>query len=300
MDIKNIKTFVRVAELKNFTKAAQELNYVQSTVTMQIQLLEKELGFPLFDRVGKKISLTDLGREFLSYAYEIIHIFEKAETINKNDTEIKGSLRIGISESLLFSVLNDLLPDFKNKYKNVNISIKTGHTFELLEQIKQNQLDIIYVSKSKNSDPDINCYYLKKERLVFVAPLDHPLSKAKKVPLEEVFKHEFVVTEKEGICYSRLKEMAAQNGCSLLDVVEIDSVAVLIDLVKNGMGLAFLPEYAVKKQVNKKEIVLLDVEYPAQYYYSQILCHKSRWLSPWAKGFVSLIEQARVQTKKHP
>lgn len=295
MDIRNIKTFVRVAELKNFTKAAQEMNYVQSTVTMQIQMLEKELGFPLFDRVGKKISLTDMGGEFLAYAYEILHLFERAEGINKNDTNIKGTLRIGISESLLFTVLVDLLPDFKKKYKNLNISVKTGHTFELLEQIKQNQLDIIYISKSKNSDPDIKCYYTKQERLVFVCALHHPVAKKQQIPLKDLYNYEFVVTEKEGICYSRLRELAAENNCTLLDAVEVDSVAVLIELVKNGMGIAFLPEYAVKKQIEENALALIDVDHPKQIYYSQILCHKNRWLSLFAKGFIDLIENARPQ-----
>ncbi len=295
MDIRNIKTFVRAAELKNFTKAAKELNYVQSTVTMQIQLLEKELGFPLFDRVGKKISLTDMGNEFLAYAYEILHIFEKAETINKDNVDFKGSIRIGVSESLLFTVLADLLPQFKKKFKNLNISIKTGHTFELLEQLKQNQLDIIYISKSKNSDGDIKSYYYREEKLVFVSSPDHPVTNKKNIPLTELFDYEFVVTEKEGICYTKLRELAAESNRKLLDAVEVDSVAVLIDLVKNGMGIAFLPEYAVKKQVEQNLLTKIQVDYPAPIYYSQILCHKNRWLSPFAKGFIELIENARPQ-----
>ena len=295
MDIRNIKTFVRVAELKNFTKAAQELNYVQSTVTMQIQLLEKELGFPLFDRVGKKVSLTDMGREFLNYAYEMLHIVEKAEGLNNLSTDIKGTLRLGISESLLITVLAGLLPQFKKQYKNLNISVKTGHTFELLEQLKQNQLDIIYISKCKNTDSDIKCYYLKKERLVFVCPYNHALANKKSISANELFDYEFVVTEKEGICYSLLKELAAENNCTLLDNVEVDSVAVLIDLVKNGMGLGFLPEYAVKEQVEQNKLKIIDVDYSPQFYFSQILCHKNRWLSPFVQGFISLIEQARPQ-----
>ncbi len=295
MDIRNIKTFVRVAELKNFTKAAQEMNYVQSTVTMQIQLLEKELGFSLFDRVGKKISLTDMGREFLNYAYEMLHIVEKAESISNNATEIKGSLRIGISESLLFSVFNDILPKLKKEYKNLNISIKTGHTFELVDQLKQNQLDIIYISKSLNTDPDIKCYYQKEEQLVFVCANNHAVAKSKKVSIKELLSYEFVVTEKEGICFSLLREIAAKNNLNLLSTVEIDSVAALIELVKKGIGVAFLPGYAVKKQMNDKELAIIDVDYPKQTYFSQILSHKNRWLSPFAKGFIRLIEEERPQ-----
>lgn len=293
MDIRNIRTFVRVAELKNFTKAAEEMNYVQSTVTMQIQLLEKELGFPLFDRVGKKISLTDMGREFLNYAYEILHIIEKAESISNNNTDIKGSLRIGISESLLFSAFNDILPKLKKEYKNLNLSVKTGHTFELVDQLKQNQLDMLYISKSLNTDPDIKCYYQKQENLVFVCENSHELAKRKKISLQELLSYEFLVTEKEGICFSLLREIAAKNNLNLFSTIEIDSVAALIELVKKGMGFAFLPLYAVKKQTEKGELTVIDVDYPVQTYFSQILCHKNRWLSPFAKGFIRLIEEER-------
>lgn len=293
MDIRNIKTFVRVAELKNFTKAAEELNYVQSTVTMQIQLLEKELGFPLFDRIGKKISLTDMGREFLDYSYEMLHIVEKAESISNNMFEIKGSLRIGISESLLYTVFNNIMPQLKKKYKNLTISVKTGHTFELIEQLKQNQLDMIYISKSLNADPDIKCYYQKQENLVFVCANGNSLAKMKKVSLKDVFSQEFVVTEKEGICFSLLNEIAAQNNLNLFSAVEIDSVAALIELVKKDLGLAFVPEYAVKRQINEGNLSIIDVDYPIKTYYSQVLCHKNRWLSPFAKGLINLIEEER-------
>ena len=204
-----------------------------------------------------------------------------------------GNLRIGISESLLYSVFNNILPQLKKKYKNLNISVKTGHTFELIEELKQNQLDIIYISKSLNSDPDIKCYYQKEENLVFVCANKHPLAKKKKVSLEEVFSEEFVVTEKEGICFTFLKEIAAKNNLNVFSAVEIDSVAALIDLVKKDLGLAFLPEYAVKSQVENGSLSIIDVDYPTKTYFSQILCHKSRWLSPFIKGLIGLVEEIR-------
>lgn len=115
MDIKNVKTFIKVAELGSFTKAAEELLYVQSTVTIQIKQLEKELGFPLFDRVGRKIFLTAAGEEFLSLAYELVNMLSSAERIGGKSQQTL--LRIGVSESLLFSVITDFLPNFKSHTK---------------------------------------------------------------------------------------------------------------------------------------------------------------------------------------
>lgn len=292
MDIKTIETFVRVTELKSFTKTAEEMNYVQSTVTMQIKQLEKELGYPLFDRIGKRVSLTALGSEFLKYAYEIMHAMEKAEALNGINEDIGGTLRVGVSESLLIGVLTDLLPTFKKRYKNLNISIKTGHTTELLEELHQNRLDMIYISKSLNTDPDLKCCYKREEELIFIASSESALCNKKKIPFNELMTNEFLVTEKEGICYGRLLQLAAQYNASVYDSVEIDSVAVIIELVKSGVGLAFLPEYAVEKHLVSKSLLKLDVDIEKQTYFSQILLHKSRWISPFMAGFIESIKTA--------
>ena len=293
MDIRNINTFLRVAELKSFTKVAAEMNYAQSTITMQIQQLEKELGYPLFDRIGKKVSLTSLGREFLAYAYEISHIIEKAENLNKDFNDIYGVLRVGVSESLMLGVLMDLLPEFKKKHKNLSLSFKSGHTTELLDALKQNQLDIVYISKSLNTDPDLHCCYSRKEDLVFLCGAEYSLAYRKGIPVSELLTHNFLVTEHEGICYGRLCELAAQYESTLSNSVEVDSVFVIAELLKKSMGLAFLPEYAVSKQIGDGTLIKLDVDMQPQTYYSQILCHKNRWLSPFMADFIEMIKSAR-------
>ena len=293
MDIRNIYTFTRVAELKSFTKAAEELNYVQSTITMQIQQLEKELGYPLFDRIGKKVSLTSLGMEFLNCAYEILHATEKAETLGKDHASMHGVLRLGVSESILIGAMMELLPAYKKKYKNLDLRIKTGHTTELMEQLKQNQLDILYLSANLNTEPIFCCHYVHQEYMAFLCEPNHSLAGKKKIPLRELMQHNFLVTEREGTCYGRLRELTAQYDVTLDDLVEIDNISVIADLVEKGMGLAFLPEYAVQKRLEAGELVKLDVDIPPQIYYSQVLCHKSRWMSPFMTGLIEMIKEAR-------
>ena len=167
MDFRNIETFLRAAELGSFTAAAQELNYVQSTVTMQIQQLERELGFPLFDRIGKTVSLTALGEEFLTYAYEITRMLHMASSLDQAAAEIHGTLRLGVLESLLFGTVAEMMPDFKRQYRNVDLQLKMGQTTELLQQLKQNALDLVYLSADLNVDPDLRCCYQRQEELVF-------------------------------------------------------------------------------------------------------------------------------------
>ncbi len=291
MDLRCVKTFVKTAELGSFTKAAAELCYVQSTVTMQIQQLERELGFPLFDRIGKRISLTALGEEFLNYAYELLHIAGKAEAMSKSKSCERGRLRIGVPESVMFAKLLKILPQFKRDYSDVELCIKTGHTSQLLKELKQNELDIVYTSADLNTDPDICCYDCKKERIVFVCAKNHPLASKQGVGADELMSHEFLVTEREGVCYTRLKQLAARHSAVVLTSVEVDSVYVITELVKRGMGIAFLPEYAITDKLQDGGLVKIDTDIEPQEYYCQVLCHKSRWVSPAVTALIDIIKK---------
>ena len=295
MDIRNVKTFVRVAELKSFTKAAEKLNYVQSTVTAQIKQLEKELGYSLFDRIGKKISLTVMGERFLSIAYELLKVSEKAENLNVDSSEIKGVLRVGVSESLLISVFNELIPEFKAKFKNIDLRIRSGHTVDLLEQLKQNNLDLLFVSKVKNADPDLKCYYARKENSVFVSGTDYEKNNGKIISIDNIFKHNFIITEREGMYYSVLSKLAAERNASVKDWIEVDNILVIIELVKKGLGIGFLPEYLVSNEIEKGNLKKLDVGTSTENYYSQILCHKDRWVTPFILELIDMLKKARPE-----
>lgn len=292
MDIRNIQTFIRAAELGSFTKVADEMQYVQSTVSMQIQQLERELGYPLFDRIGKRVSLTALGEEFLNYAYKITQAMEEASSLNKNAEEMCGTLRVGVLESLLFGNMLQLLPGFKNTYKNLNLQLKMGQTTDLLQQLKQNQLDMVYLSAGLNADPDLRCHYKRKEQLVFISSPDHPLAKGEKISVKELLAYDFVVTEHSGVCYGRLRELAARHNENLKACVEVDSTIAIASLVQKDMALAFLPKYSVQRQLKEKSLHVVDVDVEPQIYYSQILCHKRRWVSPFMEALIARIAAA--------
>lgn len=105
MELRNIKSFIKVAEFENFSKAAEVLGYAQSTITLQIQQLEQELGVNLFDRIGKRVLLSEKGRAFLSYANDMVQLEAEAiETVSENTTPT-GTLRIGTIESIASSFL---------------------------------------------------------------------------------------------------------------------------------------------------------------------------------------------------
>ena len=295
MNIRSLQTFIRVVELKSFTKAACELNYVQSTVTMQIQQLEKELGYPLFDRIGKKIALTSYGENFFIYANEVLQIMQRVNNVGKNPEEMKGTLRIGLLESLLSGTTQHIFPLFKAHYKNIEVHLKMGQLYELLPLLRQGQLDMLYISGELNMDPDFHCCYKRKENLVFISAPDHPLAGEHGVSLENVLSYPFIVTELSGTCYGRLNQLAFSHNQSLQHPLIVDSTIAIAELVSRGMGIAFLPEYSVSDYIKQQRLAQISVNIPPQIYYSQILHCKDKWIPPFMNEWISLIHEYRPE-----
>ena len=125
MEIRNIITFVRIAELQNFSKAAEQLGYSQSAVTMQIKQLEAELNTQLFERIGKRIKLTQAGSRLLPYALAVLDAVRQAEDITREPGNLTGKLRIGTAESLLISVLPPIIIEFSRLCPHVELSTHT-------------------------------------------------------------------------------------------------------------------------------------------------------------------------------
>ena len=296
MDLINIKTFLRVVEAGSFSRAADDLGYAQSTVTAQIQALEKEIGHSLFERIGRKNYLTDVGMEFLQYANDIQYILQKASAIGQQSDDVHISLRVGVLESLLFSTTLKLIPMFKKRYKNAHIYLKVGHAAELVEMLKQNLLDMVYISDTLNTDPALECCYKKKELMVFLSGANHECAKQSKVPMETVMEYPFIVTEPTGHCYNSLLALAAAAGKNLVYDIMVNDIGAIAVLLTDNKSVSFLPECSLERYGSMYNLTKLDVDIPEQVYFSQVLIRKSKWMSPAMEHYISIIRKLHPET----
>ncbi|GAE29926.1 LysR family transcriptional regulator [Halalkalibacter hemicellulosilyticus] len=124
MELRHLITFRTIVDLGGFNKAAQKLGYAQSSITAHIKELETELGYPLFDRLGKKVTLTQTGRRFLPYALDIITLYTKSKEMIKESDEPSGELTIGVSESLMIYWFPIIIMNFMGQYPNVQLTVK--------------------------------------------------------------------------------------------------------------------------------------------------------------------------------
>ena len=200
MELRNINTFLHIAELHSFSSAARELGYSQSAVSAQISQLEAELGTPLFDRVGKTVRLTDAGQTFQSYARTLLITAQQAKAALLPARAVSGTLRVALADSVCSTFLPDLLQQFHALCPQVELVLRTATADEMLRLLSANQIDLAYTLDQPLLLPSLTLAVNVPEPVCFVAPADHPLADRAEVPLDVLAQQEFLLTER-GMSY---------------------------------------------------------------------------------------------------
>ena len=295
MEIRNINTFVRVAELLNFSKAAAELGYSQSTATIQIKQLEEELGVQLFERIGKHVRLTETGIRFLPKAIDILKAVKDAKNVALSDGSIKGKLRIGTVDSLLSCILPDVIIEFRKLCPGVEVSTNTGRVKDLFDMLHRNEIDILYFLDVKTDFPEWVKVMERPERTFFVTTSRNPLAKMKDIPLERLLQEPFLLTEK-GVSYRYVMEqMLASQNLAINPFLETSNTDLIIRMLLKDDGVSFLPEYVITDYIKDGRLVVLDTMLPETLSYTQLVYHKNKYLTPQMEEFVGLLKDRMSQ-----
>ena len=215
MELRNINTFLHIAELHSFSSAARELGYSQSAVSAQIAQLEAELGTPLFDRVGKTVRLTDAGQTFQSYARTLLITAQQAKAALMPARAVSGTLRVALADSVCSTFLPDLLQQFHALCPQVELVLRTATADEMLRLLGANQIDLAYTLDQPLLLPSLTLAVNVPEPVCFVAPAGHPLAEAEAVPLDVLAQQEFLLTER-GMSYrDALDQRLAARGLAI-------------------------------------------------------------------------------------
>ena len=160
MELRNLTTFIHVAELGSFTKAAEQLGYSQSTISFQIKQLEDELGCLLFERINHTITLTERGHELVSYAHKICALAEEFKEGLTTDEECASSIHIVTPDSVCEELIQNYYIDFYNKYPFISIKFTTADTLVMCNMLDHNEADLIITLDSHTYQKD---YVIAKE-----------------------------------------------------------------------------------------------------------------------------------------
>ena len=295
MEHRNLVTFLRVAELQNFTRAANELGYAQSTVTFHIQTLEEELGVSLFDRIGKKVKLTKAGEYLVNYANEMERIISDMEQISNTVNVVRGNLRIGVVESLLATYMVEALSSYTRDFPEVNIDVVTGSTAGLMELLRSNDVDLIFIMGNRIVDFDFVRAMIQEAGVSFVASSSHPLAGKEEISFQEIAADRLVLPEKSSLYRKSMEMIAGMMDCILSPVIQMNNTTSIMRLLETGNGISYLPDYLTREGLEDGSLVRLNVKYEPQKYYIQILYHRNKWISPQMTEFISLIKKIIIE-----
>jgi len=289
MEIRHLQTFITIVELDGFTKAAEHLGYAQSTITSHIQILESELGEVLFDRLGKKIVLTNVGKDLVPYAKQMLQVYKEIKNITSDKNSVSGDLIIGAAESLSIYRLGKILKEYKKSFPKVNIILKNSICSDLRSKLHSGELDVIVTIEPQIMDTDLVVKNLKDEAMVIIGAPDANLEFLTTNIDDEVARENIIFSEKGCSFRIAFENYLIQKKIKYSNSLEFSSIETIKKCVMNGLGISFLPFYAVSSEVEEGSIKIIEVNESLANFKTQLVYHKNKSIS---KPMSKLIEMA--------
>lgn len=295
IDFKHLESFCRVAQRKSFSKAAEDLFLTQPTVSGHIISIERFLSLKLFDRTGKEVRLTPVGKIFLNFAQKILH--SKRELFNaltEFTQGLKGELLIGASTIPGEYILPKIIKNFKIQYPQLFISLKISDTKEVLKSILDEEIEF-GVTGGKLIHHEIRYERFLEDQIIAIAPSNYPVTKKKRVSLEKIIKEPWIIREEGSGTQMAIENILKRKGKSIKHfniILEMGSTSSVKEGVKSGLGLAFISKKAVEEELNSglmKRIEIEDIEPIFRTIY--IATYKGRTLSPMAFNFLQFLKR---------
>jgi len=257
--LKQLRIFSSVAKHCNYTLAAQELYLTQPAVSMQIKQLESLVGLSLFERFGKKISLTTAGKELLQYAENIEQQLNEAKEVMQ---DLKG-LRRGKLHLTMAATANYFAPQliaaFKHQFTQVDITLDVCNRHGLVQAVEHNQTDMAIMGQPPQGHHLEGIPFMDNPLVVIAAP-SHPLAQASRISFKELAHEAFIVREPASGTRMAAERFFAQHNLELITSMEMNRSEALKQAVMAELGLGIVSLHTIEMELTLKRLVVLDVE----------------------------------------
>lgn len=290
MEVRQLQIFRVLSEELNFTRTAEKVNTVQSNVTAQIKALEEELGVPLFDRLGRRVALTDAGRRFQPFAEQALAAMEQGQHSVRNGSEPSGPLRISAPESILTYRLPQLLRVFRKRFPNVELRFLPHVDASFVFELETGKLDLVIDMCYQPNNPSFESIPLNTERILLFCEPGHPLAERRTVKPADLAGQTLLLTEAGCGYRAKLERVLAMQNVRPGSITEFSSVEAIKECVRIGMGLALLPAIVIARELRRHQFKALHWAGPSLDVEKRVLWHKDKWVSPAMKAFLELIK----------
>jgi DNA-binding transcriptional LysR family regulator len=292
MDFKQLEAFISVAKLRSFSKAANAIYLSQPTISSHISGLERDLNIQLFDRTSKEVNLTPAGQSFLQYANDIINTRNHAVTELSNfNNNISGRLNISASTTPCNSMLPGLISEFNEAYSNVRFNIKEQGSVGIIKDIIDLNCEIGFVGTSIDNSK-IKSYKIMEDELVVVSSPE--LTLPDKISVDELFKYNFIIREKESATRYTLETTLSNSNVDLskLKVLcEVNNLDAQLKFVKLGMGISIMSRDLCKEYFENGTLKLTFIDEISLKRNIYLVISSRRTLTPIATAFFNMCKE---------
>jgi len=255
MDFEQLKAFLVLAQTKNFTKAAEILHLVQSTVTMRIKQLEEKVGKPLFIRDKRGVEITQAGRVLLPYAERIVKLAQDGISEVAALQPYEDRLSIGSNASLWPYLLEPILKEYHLRYPKIAVRTKSGYSSDVIQYLLDHiiQIGIVYIPPSL---PNFEVIPFFEEEILLVGPPDHPITKQGSVHVEELGNLPLLFVDWGPPFHEWILQILPPGYVPKL---AIDQAILAIDLVKQGLGLSLVTRSMVQSDLKSGALQKIEI-----------------------------------------
>ena len=289
MELKNLITFIHVAELGSFTRAANQLGYSQSTISFQIKQLEDELGCLLFERINHTITLTERGHELITYAHQIRAITDEFKENLDEEQILKGHIHIVTPDSVCEEMISRRYIGFHREYPEIYIKFTTADTSVMFDMLDHNEADLIITLDAHSYNKD---YIIAKEEplsMHFVVNSESTLTDYKNLSIMDIIDEPFILTE-YGQGYRRVFDRElAKRSLEITPVLEIGRTDIITSVVAQSNMISYLPDFVTRDMVKKGKLCYLEVHDFYIEIWKQLIYHKNKWMSKSLKTTIDYI-----------
>ena len=256
-------TFLEVAESASASVAAKKLNLTQPAVSQQLRALEQELGTKLYVRSEKGIILTNTGEIGFKYANRIDNLYKSMQEELKNEKSQSHKLVIGVTQTIEFSIVSEILAEFCTQNKGTHIKIISDTIKNLYTKLKLYEVDLIIVNGNASLDNRFNRILLSTDYLVYVVGKDDPLANKSMISMSKLREQSLILRTKGSSTrelFEACLESLNDNIMNYNVIMEVDNIATIKSLVANGFGSSVLSHSVCTQEIKKGKLVVVPIE----------------------------------------
>ncbi len=292
MDLKYLQTFWTIVETGSFTKAAQKLNYTQSTITFQIGQLEQELSARLFEKIGRNMVLTKAGERLIPYVNEVLQSVDKLHYFENDLAQCQGDLHIGVAETMLCYRFPLILKVFHERAPKAKLFLKSMNCYEIRDALFSGSLDLgIFYEDVGGFGTNLTTKSLGAYPLVLIASPATKKNFPDFITPDQKLGIPFIINEPDCIFRQIFEQYLCKKSIRLDHTIELCSIPTIKALVKNDVGISYLPKFTVSEELERGELVEIKTDIEHEKITAVCGHHKNKWISPLMQLLIDLLEQ---------